>query len=132
MGGRGGIGLLHSATKKSNSTVFGDAKPLTIETRYIEGRGFNRGRWDDTVLEAVDTGNGVVELQYAKADSYSKLAKTNKTNYVTFTLSHGFVNDSPHNLNFDKIAEFRGQTYAVKEELKKRGYKFRNGAWIKT
>jgi hypothetical protein len=74
---------------------------------------------------------GKVELQYAKADSYNKTAKTNKTNYVTYTLDHGFVNDTPHNINFEKITSFTGQTYAVKEALKKRGYKFRNGGWVK-
>lgn len=123
MGGRGGYG--------GGAGVFGSAKPLTVETRYIEGRGYMRGRYDDTVLQAVDKGNGVVELEYAKADSYNKLAKTNKTNYVTYTLDHGFVNDTPHNINFEKITTFSGQTYAVKEILKQKGYKFRDGKWSK-
>ena len=30
-----------------------------------------------------------------------------------------------------KITSFSGQTYQVKDELKKRGYKFRNGSWVK-
>lgn len=132
MGGRGGSGAQLRSKNSGVSGVFGRGKPLTVETRYIEGRGFSRGRYDDTVLQAVDLGDGKVGLEYAKADGYKKLAKTNKTNYVTYTLDHGFVNDSPHNINFEKITEFRGQTYAVKDELKKRGYKFRNGAWVKT
>lgn len=119
------------SSKAEGNSVFGREKPLTVETRYIEGRGFMRGRYDDTVLQAVDKGNGEIELQYAKADSYSKMAKTNKTNYVTYTLGHGFVNDKPHNINFDKVQTFSGQTYAVKEELKRRGYKYRNGKWVK-
>lgn len=111
--------------------VFGKAEPLKIETRYIEGRGFQRGRYDDTVLQAVSLGGGKVSLEYAKADSYSKTAKTNKTNYVTYTLDHGFVNDTPHNINFENITSFSGQTYQVKETLKKMGYKFRDGEWVK-
>lgn len=125
MGGRGSSG------GGSGGGVFGKAKPLTVETRYIEGRGFTRGRYDDTVLQAVSAGGGKVELQYAKADSYSKTAKTNKTNYVTYTIDHGFVNSTPHNINFDKITEFSGQTYAVKETLKKNGFIYRNGKWVR-
>lgn len=131
MGGRGGSGSSRSSKSGGGGGVFGREKPLKIETRYIEGRGFMRGRYDDTVLQAVNVGGGKVELQYAKADSYNKLAKTNKTNYVTYTLDHGFVNDTPHNINFEKITSFSGQTYAVKDELKRRGYKFRNGEWTK-
>lgn len=130
MGGRGGASG-GSAKSSSAGGMFGREKPLKVETRYIEGRGFTRGRYDDTVLQAVSLGDGKVELQYAKADSYNKTAKTNKTNYVTYTLDHGFVNDTPHNINFEKITSFTGQTYAVKEALKKRGYKFRNGGWVK-
>lgn len=123
MGGRG------SAGGGGGSGVFGREKPLKVETRYIEARGFNKGRYTDTVLQAVDKGNGEVELVYASADSYSKTAKTNKTNYVTYTLDHGFVNSEPHNINFEKVKVFSGKTYDVKEELKRRGYKFRNGKW---
>lgn len=101
MGGRGGAGG-GSAKSSSAGGMFGREKPLKVETRYIEGRGFTRGRYDDTVLQAVSLGDGKVELQYAKADSYNKTAKTNKTNYVTYTLDHGFVNDTPHNINFEK------------------------------
>lgn len=129
MGGRGGSGGV--SPKAPGGGMFGREKPLKIETRYIEGRGFTRGRYDDTVLQAFSAGDGKVELQYAKADSYNKLAKTNKTNYVTYTLDHGFVNDIPHNLNFEKITSFSGQTYAIRDALKKRGYRFRNGEWIK-
>lgn len=131
MGGRGGSGFGAATGGKQKSAVFGSDAPLKVETRYIEGRGFQRGRYDDTVLQAVDKGDGAVELVYAQADSYNKTAKTNKTNYVTYTLDHGFVNNSPHNINFEKITSFSGQTYQVKEELKKRGYKFKNGAWVK-
>ncbi len=131
MGGRGGSGLGTAVRNNQKSSAFGSEAPLKVETRYIEGRGFMRGRYDDTVLQAVDKGNGAVELVYAQADSYNKTAKTNKTNYVTYTLDHGFVNSSPHNINFEKITSFSGQTYQVKDELKKRGYKFRNGSWVK-
>lgn len=126
MGGRGSSG-----SSKLSNNVFGRESPLKVETRYIEGRGWTRGRYVDTVLQAVDKGNGNVELVYATADSRTKLAKTNKTNYVTYTLDHGFVNDEPHNINFDNIKSFTGKTYDVKSELKRRGYKYRNGAWVK-
>lgn len=76
-------------------------------------------------------GNGNVKLQYATAESYEKSAKTNKKNYVKYTIEHGFVNEESHNLNFEKINSFSGQTYPVKEELKRRGYKFIDGMWIK-
>lgn len=131
MGGRGSGGSRGGGGGGKSSGVFGNAEPLKVETRYIEGRGWTRGRYDDTVLQATSTGDGKVELSYAKADSYSKTAKTNKTNYVTYTLDHGFVNDSPHNINFSAISEFSGQTYPVKETLKRNGFMFRNGKWVK-
>lgn len=49
MGGRGGAGG-GSAKSSSAGGMFGREKPLKVETRYIEGRGFTRGRYDDTVL----------------------------------------------------------------------------------
>lgn len=123
MGGRGSAaGIIPG--------VFGKERPITVETTYIDGRGFSRGRYKDSVLRAVDKGNGEIELVYAQADKYKKTAKTNKTNYVTYTLDHGFVNDKPHNINFEKIAAFSGQTYQVKEELKRHGFKFKNGKWV--
>lgn len=131
MGGRGGSGGRLGGSGRNNSGVFSRVEPLTVKTRYIEGRGWTRGRYTDTVLQAVDKGNGDVELTYATADSFEKTAKTNRTNDVTFTLTHGFVNDDPHGLNFEKISSFSGQTYQVKNELKRRGYKFRNGKWVK-
>lgn len=132
MGGRGSASGGNGASGGgSGGGMFGREAPLKVETRYIEGRGFTRGRYTDTVLQAEVKGNGAVELTYAQADSYSKTSKTNKTNYVSYTLNHGFVNDKPHNLNFDKITSFSGQTYAVKDVLKARGYKFRNGSWVK-
>lgn len=90
-----------------------------------------RGRYDDTVLRAVDEGNGKVTLEYARADSYVKTAKTNKTNYVTYTLDHGFVNSEPHNINFDAIKEFSGLTYQVKETLKRQGFVYKDKKWVK-
>lgn len=124
MGGRGSSGT-------GANGVFGKDKPITVETRYTEARGWQRGRYTDTVLQAVSTGGGKVELVYATADEYKKTAKTNRTNYVTYTLDHGFVNNSPHNINFDNITEFSGQTYAVKETLKKKGFIYRDGKWVK-
>lgn len=131
MSGRGSSGGSSNRVK----APFGKEKPLTVETRYIEPsysrRGTTHGRWDDTVLQAVDKGNGEVALVYATADKYEKTAKTNATNYVTFTLDHGFVNEDPHNINFENITAFTGQTYGVKETLKKHGFKWKNGKWSK-
>lgn len=42
MGGRGGAGG-GSAKSSSAGGMFGREKPLKVETRYIEGRGFTRG-----------------------------------------------------------------------------------------
>lgn len=131
-----GSGGSHSSAGRSlkgnkKDSVFTDVKPITVESRYIEGRGFTRGRYTDTVLQAVNKGNGEIELAYATPDKYEKTAKTNKTNHITYTLDHGFVNSEPHGLNFEKISSFSGQTYQVKEELKKRGFKFKNGKWVK-
>lgn len=135
MGGRGAGSANGKRTSKKlgSPALIGDEPPLTVETVYFEPRAWSPGRYKGTVLEAIPHyEDGSIELVYATADSYRKLAKTNRTNYVTYTLESGFADGKPHNLNFDNIKIFKGKTYAVKEELKKRGYKFRDGVWVKS
>lgn len=108
---------------------------MKVETEYIEGSGYGRGYYKKTVLEAVDRGGGVIELGYAQPASRTKLAKTNKTNYLTYNLKAGFVvgrrDAESHNINFDNVKAFSGQTYDVKDTLKSKGFRWRNGRWEK-
>lgn len=130
MGGRG------TASGIKNGGVFGREKPLEIKTTYYDSRSLGGSRYKATVLDAVDLGNGVIELSYARADSFVKTSKTNKTSDVTFTLTNGFVaehgNVKPHNLNLENITAISGQTYDVKDYLKSLGYKWKNKRWEKS
>lgn len=122
--GGGGGSKMGGYVKASSDGTLDRTKPRTIETRYIEGRGWQRGRYDDEVLEAKTDGNGNVSFQYAKADNYEKTAKTNKTNHVTYTVSHGAVNGETFGINWDKVKSISGQTYNLREEAKKHGLKW--------
>lgn len=126
MGSRGA-----SSGIKKNS-VFGNEKPLHIETEYFEnGRYFK-----ESAFEAIDLGDGRVMLGYAQAENWHKYSRTNRISQVEFNLKHGFAQDkrgrvTPHNLNLDNIKSFEGTTYQVKDYLKEHGYKWRNKRWEK-
>lgn len=60
-------------------------------------------------------------FSYAKADSYEKTAKTNRTNYVTYTLKAGAVNGTTFNVNWDKVNSISGQTYNLRQAAKEHG-----------
>lgn len=53
MGGRGSYSGM-----SGNSVIDRSAKTRTIETVYRESRGYSGSYYKDTILEAVDRGNG--------------------------------------------------------------------------
>jgi hypothetical protein len=129
MGGRGA-----SAGLNKNSVLDSSAKVRTIEARYIEARGmFSRGRYTDEVLEAVK-GNEAGELAfvYAKPDTREKTAKTNKTNYLTYNLKSGAENGEVFGVKWENVKSVSGQTYNLRDDLKKRGFKWdgKSKKWV--
>lgn len=67
---------------------------------------------------------GHLQLGYAQPIERYKLAKTNKTNYVTYKLEHGMVDGESHGINWNAVKSVSGQTYGIKEQLKKMGYRW--------
>ena len=96
----------------------------TIETVYREARGWQKSYYKDEVLEATTDGKGNVTFSYAKADSYEKTAKTNRTNYVTYTLKAGAVNGETFNIDWSKVNSISGQTYNLRDAAKSAGLKW--------
>ena len=84
-----------------DGAIAGGAK-RTIEARYIEGRGWQRGRYDTEVLEATTDGKGNLTFEYAQPDTKEKTAKTNKTNYLTYNVQAGAVHGKSFGINWDK------------------------------
>lgn len=119
MGGRGG-----SSGFSSSDGVIQNAKPRTIETVYREANGRSAGYFKDEVLEAKTGGKGNVTFSYAKADSYNKTAKTNRTNYVSYTLKAGAVNGETFGINWNNVKSISGQTYGLRKAAKENGLKF--------
>lgn len=103
-----------------DGSIIGGAKK-TVEARYIEGRGWNRGRYDTEVLEATTDGKGNLTFDYAQPDSREKTAKTNKTNYLTYNVQAGAVDGKPFGINWDKVQSVSGQTYNLRAEAKAHG-----------
>lgn len=119
MGGRGGKSGILSKGSADGTIISNETR--TIETIYIEGRGFVRGRYKNEVLEATTDGFGNLTFNYATADSYEKSAKTNKTNYVTYTLKAGAVDGQTFNIDWNKVNSVSGNTYSLRKEAKEAG-----------
>ena len=119
MGGRGGASGVRSGGSADGVITSGATR--TIETVYREARGFQRDYFKDEVLEATTDGKGNVTFSYAKADSFEKTAKTNRTNYVTYTLKAGAVNGETFNIDWSKVNSISGQTYNLRSAAKNAG-----------
>ena len=103
-----------------DGTIIGGAKKQ-VEARYIEGRGWQRGRYDTEVLEATTDGKGNLTFEYAQPDTKEKTAKTNKTNYLTYNVQAGAVDGKSFGINWDKVQSISGQTYNMRAEAKAHG-----------
>lgn len=128
-GGRG------ASAGTSNSPLERNAKPRQIETQYrtpsVNMRGITG--YKDEILEAKADKDGNVTFEYATPKTRDKTAKTNKTEYVTYEVSHGAINGEIFGVNLDKANFVSGQTYNLREELKKKGFKWdgKKKAWVK-
>lgn len=127
MGGRGSASGLNSGS----SVLDKKAPTRTIDTVYREAKGWSKSYYKDEVLEAVAGDNGALSFEYARPVSRDKTAKTNRTQYVSFELKSGAVNGETFGINWDKVKSVSGQTYNMRDELKKRGYKWdgKNKKW---
>lgn len=87
----------------------------------------------NTVLEAIDSGNGEVSFVYATPEKREKLAKTNRTQYLTYKLKAGAENGEIFGVNWDNVKSVSGQTYDIKSEIKDRGFKWdgNNKRWVR-
>ena len=119
MGGRGGSSGTRGGGSADGVIMSGAARK--IETVYREQRGFSKSYFKDEVLEATTDGKGNVTFSYAKADSFEKTAKTNRTNYVTYTLKAGAVNGETFNIDWGKVNSISGQTYNLRTAAKNAG-----------
>lgn len=131
MGGRGGkSGGIGGGGSADGVITSGAAR--TIETTAISST-WGGTRYKDTVLEATTDGKGNLTFDYATPVSRTKLAKTNKTTYVTYEVKAGAVNGQMFNVNLSKAKSVSGQTYDMRSDLKKLGFKW-NGAskkWVR-
>lgn len=108
----------------SSDGVIVSGEMRKIETTYREARGMRSAYYADEVLEATTDGKGNVTFSYAKADSFTKTAKTNRTNYVTYTLNAGAVNGQTFNIDWSKVNSISGKTYSLKSAAKDAGLKW--------
>lgn len=122
MGGRGSSG---GKSGGGGGGMFTNEKPLIVETAYIDRYGGGPYRhYRNEVLDASEISPGHLRLGYAQPIERYKLAKTNKTNYVTYKLEHGMVDGESHGINWNAVKSVSGQTYGIKEQLKKMGYRW--------
>lgn len=120
--------------KGGNTGVLDKNAPTrTIEAVFREARGFERSYYKSEVLEAVAGKDGELKFEYATPESREKGAKTNRTQYLTYKLKSGAKNGEVFGINWDKVSSVSGQTYNLRDELKRRGYRWDGTAkkWVK-
>lgn len=128
MGGRGGASGI-----SASGVIDRRAPERTIEAEYREARGRSGSYYKDTILEAVDEGNGELAFVYATPESREKTAKTNRTQYLTYKLRAGAENGDVFGVNWDNVKSVSGQTYDLRQEIKDRGFRWdgKNKKWVK-
>lgn len=118
-----------------NSPLERGAKPKKIETQYRVTSGSPRGYtgYKDEILEAKTDKSGNVTFEFASPKKREKTSKSNRTEYATFEVAHGAVNGSIFGVNLNKATSVSGQTYRMREELKKSGFKWdgKKKMWVK-
>lgn len=117
MGGRGSAG----GARGSKDGVIIGGKPRVIDSYMREARGWGSSYHKDDILEATTDGHGNVTFSWARADSYRKTAKTNRTVYTQYTLQAGAVNGETFGINWNKVQSVSGQTYGVREAARNAG-----------
>lgn len=128
MGGRGG-----SSGISASGVIDRRAPERTIETVYREARGYSGSYYKDTILEAIDEGNGELSFVYATPEKREKTEKTNRTQYVTYKLRADAENGDVFGVNWDNVKSVSGQTYDLRSEIKNRGFRWdgKNKRWVK-
>lgn len=117
--GAGGGG--NSATASKDGTLMA-MQPREITTTHFLSGSMGGSRYKDEVLEAKTDNNGNLTFDYATPKSYSgPSAKTNKTEQVTYEVSHGAVNGETFGIDWSKVNSISGQTYALRQEAKAAG-----------
>ena len=123
-GGRG------SFSGRRNGSI--DGVLLNSPMRTIETRVFLRGSrtawrgspsYKDTILKATTDNKGNLNFTYA-TPTINKTAKTNTTGTATFNVAHGAINGKSFGINWDKVKSISGETYAMRDEAKKNGFRW--------
>lgn len=123
--GRGSSKAGASQSARNVPAVFdANAPKKTIEAIYRESRPGSASYYKDEVLEAVAGGDGELKFVYATPSSREKSAQTNRTQYLTYELEHGAHNGDVFGVNWDKVTQVSGQTYNLRDELKKHGFRW--------
>ena len=128
MGGRGGAGGAGDRGKSGripaggskDGTIIG-GKPREIESYMREARGWSPAYHHDEILEAKTDGNGNLTFSYAKADSYEKTAKTNRTVNTKYIIQAGAINGETIGIDWSKVQSISGQTYNLRNVAKANG-----------
>lgn len=118
-GGGGKSGRIPAGGSKDGTIIGG--KPREIESYMREARGWSPAYHNDEILEATTDGNGNLTFRYARADSYEKTAKTNRTVNTKYTLQAGAVNGEPFGIDWSKVNSISGQTYTLRKVAKENG-----------
>lgn len=141
MGGRGSSG-----SKGAGGSAFkpGGAKsPLgkPEPTEYFNERSKSSGfRWKRTNLEAsyVNKKEGSIHLDSPKDVSYENVNRN--TTEARGKISHGFINTANGSMNgkwvginWNNVKEVTGNTFAIKNDLKEKGFKWNSNtqSWMK-
>lgn len=132
-GGRGGGS--GGYVKASADGALQRVKPRIMEGIYRETGGpFGTGYYKEEILEAKTDGKGNLTFNYATPTKREKLAKTNRTQYLTYEVAHGAVDGRTFGIDWSKVQSINGQTYNLRAEAKENGLKWdsKNKRWARS
>lgn len=96
----------------------------------------SRGGYQRPVFDAVDDGNGNIELSYAIADRFERVS--NNRSVATFQVSHGIYSPdgrtlNVHGIDMDAVKSFNGTTYDIRTFLKENGFRWSRDSksWVR-
>lgn len=108
----------------SRDGVLVDAKPQEFTAQYTKTAYGGMSSWDREVLAASTDDYGNLTFSRAQATKYTPNPNNKNKSYGDFTVTHGAYEGRLLGVDLSKAKTVTGQTYSIKEQLKKAGFRW--------
>lgn len=125
MGGRGA-----TSNRPEARPLQADASPVELTNERHGSSGWN---WRHTILSAEETGDGGIELSYARPARHE--SPNRNTTIAHYRLRHGMWTGQPgdrratsHGINWDAVRYVSGKTYEMRDFIRGMGFRWDSGS----